>query len=232
MRRTPSSRTPKPEPAPAPEPEPEPYFTPLRSGTLASKMSDREVAAVLEGVGPGITILRLKKAGQAIQMLSLLYGTAAADGTVQHASGLAVRNLTLDGGQSAASSNPVVGIGEGPSSLDMNTAMGIYASDVVVEAVAFCNYYGAITMGALPQVVLGEGGELSLDHCASRSALRTSFSSIARRPSMLVPIHGRIAPPSSRRCRLASTPTRTATTASRSPRARRTPTSTCGCRAA
>ena len=106
---------------------------------------------VLEGVGPGVTIIRLKKTGEAIQMLSLLYGTQSADGkTLLHTSGLIVRGLTLDGGQSASASNPVVGIGDGPSSLDMNTAVGIYASDVVISDVTVVNYYGAITMGALP----------------------------------------------------------------------------------
>jgi hypothetical protein len=58
--------------------------------------------------------------------------------------------LRVDGGQSASVSNPVVGLGQGPSSLDMNAAMGIYASDVLVSDVTFVNYYGAITMGALP----------------------------------------------------------------------------------
>ena len=32
----------------------------------------------------------------------------------------------------------------------MNCAMGVYASDVLIQNVTFINYYGAITMGALP----------------------------------------------------------------------------------
>ena len=109
---------------------------------------------VLEGVGPGVTTLRLKKSGEVIQMLSLLYGVQSSDGkTLLHTSGLIVRNLTFDGGQSASASNPVVGINQGPSSLDMNVAMGIYASDVLVSDVTFINHYGAISMGALPDAM-------------------------------------------------------------------------------
>eukprot|EP01052_Picozoa_sp_SAG31_P032112 SAG31_NODE_3485_length_4211_cov_2.074903_1_plen_245_part_00 len=97
---------------------------------------------VLEGAGPGVTILRLKKSGQAIQMLSLLYGTVTPDGSCERTTGLVVRNLTVDGGQSMqGASNPVVPIGAGPSALDMNAAMGIYASDVLVQSVTFQNYY-------------------------------------------------------------------------------------------
>ena len=106
---------------------------------------------VLEGLGPGVTTLRLKKTGEIIQMLTLLYGVQSSDGkSVLHTSGLTVRNLTLDGGQSASEWNPVVGIDDGPSSLDMNCCMGIYASDVLVADVTIINHYGAITMGALP----------------------------------------------------------------------------------
>ena len=79
---------------------------------------------ILQGVGAGITVLRLKKPGEAIQMLSLLWGRVAADGTLTRTSGLVVRGLTVDGGQSGSVSNPVVGIGQGPSALDMNCAMG------------------------------------------------------------------------------------------------------------
>ena len=39
------------------------------------------------------------------------------------------------------------------SSLWLCRVAGIYASDVVVQDVAFLNYYGAITMGALPQAM-------------------------------------------------------------------------------
>eukprot|EP01048_Picozoa_sp_COSAG05_P006543 COSAG05_NODE_429_length_9889_cov_11.904290_2_plen_698_part_00 len=106
---------------------------------------------VLEGAGPGVTTLRLKKTGEAIQILSLLYGKVSPDGkTLLRTSGLTVRNLTIDGGQSALVSNKVVDIDQGPSSLDMNCAMGVYASDVLIQNVTFINYYGAITMGALP----------------------------------------------------------------------------------
>ena len=110
---------------------------------------------VLEGLGPGVTTLRLKKTGEVIQMLSLLYGVQSPDGKgVVHTSGLTVRNLTLDGGQSASAWNPVVGIDQGPSSLDMNCCVGIY-EDVLVTDVTVINHYGAITMGALPNAMLG-----------------------------------------------------------------------------
>jgi hypothetical protein len=109
---------------------------------------------VLEGLGPGVTTLRLKKTGEVIQMLSLLYGVQSSDGKgILPTSGLTVRNLTLDGGQSASASNPVVGIDQGPSSLDMNCCVGIYASDVLITDVTIINHYGAITMGALPNAM-------------------------------------------------------------------------------
>jgi hypothetical protein len=110
---------------------------------------------VLEGLGPGVTTLRLKKTGEVIQMLSLLYGVQSSDGkSIMRTSGLTVRNLTLDGGQSAsAGSNPVVGIDQGPSSLDMNCCVGVYANDVLVTDVTVINHYGAITMGALPNAM-------------------------------------------------------------------------------
>ena len=151
---------------------------------------------ILQGVGAGITVLRLKKPGEAIQMLSLLFGRVAADGTVTRTSGLVVRGLTVDGGQSGSVSNPVVGIGQGPSALDMNCAMG--APSLPTPACTACGCL--ILSGELQQCALMEGSQAVALPCCRDIRQRRGGSGRYLRQLLRRHHHGRPAPGHARRC--------------------------------